>query len=52
MGDGLLRKFKEAASSRSVNIGSLKNKEYHILKAERMQTRFGVSIPLTFRSPF
>jgi hypothetical protein len=48
--DDPLRRFNETTSSRSVTIGSLeKNKEYPALKAERVQTKYGVSTLLTVR---
>jgi hypothetical protein len=40
--DGLLRRFKEATSSRYVTICPLeKNNEYPVIKAEWVQTKYG-----------
>jgi hypothetical protein len=48
--DDLLWRFKEDTYIRYVNIGSLqKNKAYPVLNAERVQTKYGVSILLTVR---
>ena len=48
--EDILRRFKEASSNRSVTISSLhKNKEYPVLRAERVETKYGVSILLTVR---
>ena len=43
-----MRKFAEASSTRSVNISSLeKKKPYSIIRAERLQTKYGISVLLT-----
>jgi hypothetical protein len=46
----VLRRFKEASPNCSVTISSLqKIKEYPVLRAERVETKYGVSILLTVR---
>jgi hypothetical protein len=48
--DDLLRRFKKATSNRSVTLDSLeKNKDYPVLKAQRVQAKYGVSIFLTVK---